>query len=193
MRKYQNWWIRGNWASDASPWCDEIILVWTILIWQLKQTKNIRYIIAKVGWPLKKEGFGTARPHITSFSRDATECDLMRQLYTLFLFAESNPPALHSGGTWPRTRHVTTRLMGSTERNNQVRQTVPHLCLPVFLFCFCSSKQPRLDQPWDVGEGLGRTWRGLGEGDVWIRPDPFSFQHELKEGWKKRYSISELN
>lgn len=53
----------------------------------------------------------------------------MRQLYTLRV----QPPAWRSGGTWPRTRHVMTRLMGSAERNNQVRQTVPHLRLTVFL------------------------------------------------------------
>lgn len=53
--------------------------------------------------------------------------------------------------------------MGSTERNNQLRQTP----LPI-----PPTQLPGLDQPRDVGKSRQ-------EGEVWIKPDPFSFQQKL--------------
>lgn len=79
------------------------------------------------------------------------------------------PSSRCSDGTWPRTKHVTARQIGFTERNNQVRQTVPHLHLPVFLLFL---RPPEQHAP------LALTLRWLyvcRRGAIWIRPDPFGF------------------
>lgn len=61
------------------------------------------------------------------------------------------PPSQRSSGTWPRTRHVTARLMESTERNNQVRQTVPYPPPTSFPVLSLSSLAVHSSQPWSDG------------------------------------------
>ncbi|CAB1430546.1 unnamed protein product [Pleuronectes platessa] len=74
-------------------------------------------------------------------------------------------------GTWPQTRRVTTRLMGSMERNNQVRQTVPHLRLPVFLLA--PPVLPSIPDLTSHGTSGERTGEG-GEFGLGLIPSAFS-------------------
>ncbi len=106
-----------------------------------------------------------------------TECDQMRQLYTLFPFAESNP--LHGAQVGRGLGRDMSRLAWWDPRSGITRSDKQS---PTSACQFsCSPLFSRAAQTWPA---MGR-WGGTGEGEIWIRPDPFSFQHELEEGWKK--------